>query len=166
MVLRIDWNRWRGYLWKENNQWLLFDFRQKIIPFIYSYLFLANGPSPSKLWMVTWHVKHIYLQFKLLSLWSLQSVVWRAGLVSCDQRVDLLISVLDPRQLHCIRDLRMSQFQREPVNDCDDTLYLTFFSDLDRETGGTKLNISIKGINLARCFWFTPTISAQKTSQN
>lgn len=56
----------------------------------------------------------------------------------------------------------ISQFQREPVNDCYDTLYLTFYSDLERETRGTKLNISIKGINLARCFWFTPTIYAQK----
>lgn len=92
----------------------------------------------------------------------LQSILWRAGLISCDQRVDLLISVFDPRQLHCIRDL-YHNFKGNLLMTVMIHYIWPFFSDLDRETGGTKLNKSIKGINLARCFWFTPTISAPKS---
>lgn len=97
----IDWNRQRGYFWEATYQWLLFDFRQKIIHLFILIFFLANGTSPSKL---TQHVKRTFLQFKL-SLWFLKSVLLREDLISCDHCEAFFISIHYTRQLSCTRDL-------------------------------------------------------------
>lgn len=147
----------RGYFWKAINQWLLFDFRQKIIN-----LFILIF-SPSKVLMVIQHVKHTVLSCNLSSSHFGAFEVLIFGTVK--GRPHQLWPQWGP--FHFRPWHETAQLHQRPISLFHRALWWYIISDIflyfDKKTGGKEIKISIKDVDLARCSWFTPTISAQKT---